>query len=57
MQRYGDELDGKIRKCEKEIRALTNTLQHLKRRNQNYRDKFLKGAEGADLEKKQILEE
>lgn len=57
LQRYGDELDGKIRKCEKEIRALTNTLQHLKKRNQNYRDKFLKGAEGADLEKKQILEE
>jgi hypothetical protein len=50
-------LDGKIRKCEKEIRALANTLDHLKMRNRNYRDKFMQGAEGADLEKKQILED
>lgn len=57
LQRYGDELDGKIRKCEKELKALTNTLEHLQRRNGNYRDKFIQGAEGADLEKKQILEE
>lgn len=26
-------------------------------RNKNYRDKFIQGAEGADLEKKQILED
>ena len=57
LQRYGDELDGKIRKCEKEIIALANTLDHLKMRNKNYRDKFQQGAEGADLEKKQILED
>ena len=57
LQRYGDELDGKIRKCEKEIKALENTMKHLQKRNKNYRDKFLRGAEGADLEKKQILEE
>lgn len=57
LQRYGDELDGKIRKCEKEIKALANTLDHLKMRNKNYRDKFQMGAEGADLEKKQILED
>ena len=49
-------MDGKIRKCEKEIKALANTLDHLTKRNGNYRDKFLQGAEGADLEKKQILE-
>ena len=57
LQRYGDELDGKIRKCEKELKALHNTVNHLKGRNQGYRDKFLQGAEGADLDKKQILEE
>ncbi|CAI2383185.1 unnamed protein product [Moneuplotes crassus] len=57
LQRYGDELDGKISKCEKEIKALENTSNHLLKRNKNYRDKFLRGAEGADLEKKQILEE
>ena len=57
LQRYGDELDGKLRKCEKEIKALINTLDHLKMRNKNYRDKFIQGAEGADLEKKQILED
>jgi len=57
LQRYGDELDGKLRKCEKEIKALENTLKHLKMRNENYRDKFIKGAEGADLEKKNILED
>ena len=57
LQRYGDELDGKLRKCEKEIKALSNTLDHLKMRNKNYRDKFISGAEGADLDKKQILED
>ena len=46
-----------MRKCEKEIKALANTLDHLKMRNKNYRDKFIQGAEGADLEKKQILED
>lgn len=46
-----------MRKCEKEIKALQNTLDHLKKRNHNFRDKFIQGAEGADLEKKQILED
>ena len=40
---------------EKEIKALANTLDHLKVRNKNYRDKFMQGAEGADPERKQIL--
>ena len=52
LQRFGDELDGKVKKCEKEIKALLNTLDHLKVRNKNYRDKFMQGAEGADLERK-----
>ena len=46
-----------MKKCEKEIKALLNTLDHLKVRNKNYRDKFMSGAEGADLERKQILED
>ena len=57
LQRYGDELDGKVKKCEKEIKALLNTLDHLKVRNKNYREKFQKGAEGADLDRKHVLEE
>ena len=36
---------------------MANTLDHLKMRNKNYRDKFIQGAEGADIEKKQILED
>ena len=38
--RYGDELDHKLRTCQKEIMALANTLDHLKMRNKNYRDKI-----------------
>ena len=57
LQRFGDELDGKVKKCEKEIKALLNTLSHLQVRNKNYRDKFMQGAEGADLERKQILDD
>ena len=29
----------------------------MKLRNKNYRDKFMQGAEGADLDRKQILED
>ena len=33
------------------------TLLHLQTRNKNYRDKFMQGAKGADIERKQILED
>jgi hypothetical protein len=57
LQRYGDELDGKINKCQKELQALKNTLEHLKKRNRNVREKFTEGVAKADVEKKEVLEE
>ncbi len=57
LQRYGDELDAKVKKCEKEIKSLLNTLDHLKDRNTNYRNKFKQGADGADLDRKNVLED
>lgn len=41
LQRKGDDLNAKILKSEKELKALDNTHQHLKNRNSNYRDSFL----------------
>ena len=40
LQREGDELDAKIRKAEKEIRALENTLRLMNSRNETYRKSF-----------------
>lgn len=57
LQRFGDELDGKINKCQKELQALENTLKHLKKRNSNVREKFTAGVGKADAEKKEVLEE
>ena len=37
LQREGDDLDAKIKKAEKEIRALENTLRLLNARNETYR--------------------
>ena len=42
MQRSGDELDAQIRKAEKEIQALENTLRVLNSRNETYRKNFSK---------------
>jgi len=58
LQRKGDELNAKIIKSEKEIKALDNTLNHLKNRNSSYRDGFLnKGTTVKDVDQKALLEE
>jgi len=58
LQREGDELDAKIRKAEKEIRALENTLRLMNSRNETYRKSFNKVTETSDeMEEKQQLEE
>jgi len=58
LQRKGDELNAKIIQSEKELRALDNTLNHLKDRNSNFRDGFLnKGMTNKDLNQKEALEQ
>lgn len=48
LQREGDELDAKIRKAEKEIRALENTLRLMNSRNETYRKSFNKVSETSE---------
>jgi len=58
MQRRGDELDQDVRKCEREIRALQTTLDHLNARNNAYRNSFQKvDLQGDDAEVLRQLEE
>merc|ERR1711985_229780 len=59
MQRKGDELDDKIRRAEREIRALENTLGHLLTRNRKYKENFqtVNQQNQTELEEKQMLEE
>ena len=52
LQREGDELDLKIRKAEREIRALEKTLNKLNARNQDYRQSFHR----ADMGSKDALD-
>eukprot|EP00794_Sanderia_malayensis_P011047 gene11047-12212_t len=58
LQRHGDELDAKIRKSEKEIRALENTLKLMNNRNETYRKSFSKVEQSSDeYAERQKLEE
>ncbi|XP_069753232.1 coiled-coil domain-containing protein 39 [Narcine bancroftii] len=58
LQRQGDELDAKISKGEKELRALENTLQLLHNQNVTYRKSFTKVTETSqEHEAKLKLEE
>jgi len=58
LQRKGDELNAKIIQSEKELKALENTLNHLKGRNSDFRDGFLnKGMTNKDVDQKSALEQ
>jgi len=58
LQRKGDELNAKIIQSEKELKALENTLNHLKGRNSDFRDGFLKnGMTSKDVDQKTALEQ
>lgn len=59
LQRKGDELDDKIRRAEKEIRSLENTLGHLVQRNQKFKENLQTTnlQNQSELEEKQTLEE
>ena len=58
MQRRGDELNHDVMRAEREIRALQTTLDHLKARNNAFRNSFQKvDVQGTDVEVLQQLEE
>merc|ERR1719329_1257 len=58
LQRKGDTLDQDVRKCEREIRALQTTLDHLNTRNTAFRESFQKvDLKGSDVEILKHLEE
>lgn len=49
LQREGDELDAKIKKAEKELRALENTLSVVNSNNQSYKETYSKAGGQSDL--------
>ncbi|CAD8185682.1 unnamed protein product [Paramecium octaurelia] len=58
LQRKGDELNAEIIKRDQELKALDNTLSHLKNRNSKYRDSFLnKGISQKEVSHRDGLEE
>ena len=57
LQRYGDELDSKIKKAEREIACLSDTLDHLKGRNTRFRDSYLTSGNTNELEMKNAIED
>ncbi|XP_005105331.1 coiled-coil domain-containing protein 39 [Aplysia californica] len=58
LQREGDDLDARIRKAEKEIRALENTLKLMNGRNEQYRKSFNKITDSSDeMDEKRQLDE
>jgi len=58
LQRQGDELDQKIQKAEREIRALEKTLQHLFAKNAGYKKSFEPISKNTpQYEQKMFLEE
>ncbi|KAJ3349807.1 Coiled-coil domain-containing protein 39 [Kappamyces sp. JEL0680] len=57
LQREGDELDANIRRAEKEIKALENTLRLMNDRNEQYRVNLYRAElDGNDLQHKEMLE-
>jgi chromosome segregation ATPase len=59
LQRKGDDLDDKIRRAEREMKSLENTLGHLVTRNQKYKENFMTAntQNQTEVEEKQMLEE
>lgn len=47
LQREGDELDAKIKKAEKELKALENTLDLVNSKNESYKQTFSKAGENS----------
>ncbi|KAJ3323692.1 Coiled-coil domain-containing protein 39 [Boothiomyces sp. JEL0866] len=57
LQREGDELDANIRRAEKEIKALENTLKMMNNRNEQYRNNLFKAElDSKDVQHKEMLD-